>query len=225
MKLYSFGDSFTQGCCQDNPNLFVKKNYTDYIAEANSIDIVYNTGKLAYSYTDIFRVLTQHLHLIDSGDIVLLAGTSPIRTSIPWYNQSNIENKGTLLGLPTGFIFNESKLQSAIKDQSRVYNHNLTYEQSTSIVHTMKDYYVNVCADYSDAYQNNWNTYLEGYLKHFQKLNIKFWYWDSSQWNVGKHYKCSCHHWNDEYHKIFSKKLIELMNKTPNGGTFKKSII
>ena len=24
MKLYSFGDSFTQGCCQDNPNLFVK---------------------------------------------------------------------------------------------------------------------------------------------------------------------------------------------------------
>lgn len=220
--IFSFGDSFAQGICKDENSGLVDLNYTELLGYHFNSQY-YNFGVIAYSYSDIFRQMTLNLHRIRPNDIVLLAGTSPIRLNIPMYT---FDKNGTTHGMPAGMITANQGKERVAKDIIEFYNKNLSLEDARNMSDALYRFFMYICLDHQQAFKNHWDWYIEGYIKFFKQHNIKFYYWSKTEWEVNaSKYKCSCGHWNNEYHKVFAQKLIRLIKKKPKGGTFDSSII
>lgn len=215
--VWTFGDSFTQGCNADLPGNFVDFTYGDIIASC----LAQHHSKIAHygsTMNDIFMAMTRYFTKISEDDIVILGCTTPIRIPFPTkhqYSFNNFHNRqgeyGTLTGLAAGHLDIDGKY---IKDH---YLPHVTKEEGARINEKVIEFHENIIRPYRHHYEHYYKTWVMYWEDIFRERGTKFYWWTPELWYPNKKYQTSCQHWTQEYHEIFAKKLLEFIKTTDYG--------
>ena len=217
--LWTFGDSFTQGCNADLPHNFVDYTYGDIIASS----LAQHHTKVAHygsTMNDIFMAITRYFTKISEDDIVILGCTTPIRIPFPTSHQDSFETfhnrrgpHGTLTGLSAGHLDIDGEY---IRNH---YQPNVSIEKSNNINLSVLNFHENVVSPFKSSYEHYYNTWVQYWVEVFRERGTKFYWWTPELWYPDKKYQSSCQHWTQEYHEIFAKGMLKFM-ETTNYGQF-----
>lgn len=215
--VWTFGDSFTQGCNADLPQNFVDFTYGDIIASS----LAQHHTKVAHygsTMNDIFMALTRYFTKISEEDIVIIGCTTPVRVPFPTQYQHSFENfhnrkgtHGTLTGLSAGHLD---------VDGNYIRKHYLpavSIEKSNKINESVINFHENIIAPHIHHYEHYYDTWITYWLDVFKERGTKFYWWTPELWYPEKKYQTSCQHWTQEYHEIFAKGMLNFIKSTDYG--------
>ena len=232
--LHSFGDSFAFGHCEgmELPNFQLSNNYTSYVAEYFNVPFK-NYGMPGASHLDILNSITAKLVNIKKGDIVLIAGTSNIRYQVPTKYLMPIfkENRKSKygVGIAKGNQFDKTTgtyligggqdREQLIEQLQRLLPVKLSLKKARAVLDAYETIADNISLPFDDYYHLYFQDWILSFHQYFEQIGVKCITWDSFWWRIINEEvpsKCSCGHWDESGHKVFSNYIINgLKNNIP----------
>ena len=219
--LYSFGDSFTFGLCRDLPasdspltNVRVQNNFTSLVATHYNIPYK-NFGIPGMCNQEICDELATNLGNFNKGDMVIIGLSAGDRFMLPVDNVSDIdpfrENIKPVMSIYWG-------LEESIDYRRRVITNgtpngrNLSRKRQNLMIESIDNFKEGIYTYHQDHFDAYYLNHVVKVIQSFQNRGIKFVLWDYLWWDLIKkevNSSCSCKHWDEKGHTLFSKYLIE----------------
>ena len=233
--VHSFGDSFAYGHCQglDLEGDRLDCTYAHHVANHYNMRYV-NHGMPGASYLDILNSITAKLSTIKRGDIVLVAGTSNTRFQIPtdYIMPLFKEKRKSKYGVGIGGRENEADMstttlvwvhkktnQDKIKHIQELLPTKLSNKELSKIVQAYEVLIDSIIYRHDGHIHQYYQDWILSFFQYFEERRVRCIAWDNIWWdliNRESKSKCTCGHWDEKGHEVFSKYLIQGLEEGVN---------
>jgi hypothetical protein len=221
-KIWSFGDSFTEGRCSNvidnNGDTLLEKTYAHYFLKKHNIDSIEVSASGGSSRLDIAGRILNKIGKVKKNDYVFISNTDSMRLTI----------LPTQIGLNDGIMkLDPNNLTPSQRDYLFTVNvassfiiknekNNHTEILSSDELSIIREFFLKIFLKYRKNYTNYFNDFLDSAINSLLDITPNVCVIDSSIWFKKLDYMaveyfetptdlyCECGHWNYKLHEIVS---------------------
>jgi len=165
-KAWFFGDSFTRGYGAEEGSRYYReygpgKSFSELLSlyfEAQEL----NFGLPGRCNNAIFKSITEHLHEIEPGDIVVISNTSPLRDLVPHNSKPKLISQKLL--------------------NSDLYENSIGYKNK-EVSDILESYCLTIRADNIPEWNRHYRGIFLNFTNYFLLIGCKAIFWDYSAWS------------------------------------------
>jgi len=224
-KLWLYGDSFAEGCCDNIKSGYIEKTASHFISELLDLD-VQNFAMGGCSSLDIAGQVLNSITKISKEDYVVIHQTGKFRWAYPSYITKDAfrEKDNYIFDYLTPSknedwykYIKHTNVKMARDIETMFGNNNLFVPLNDEEKNLTRDFYLGVFLKYSDFYNNYYNNFYKSAINSVNSICDNVVIVDNDLWFdvldpiVRDFYEdrvevyCSCHHWSQETHFVLSK--------------------